>query len=151
MRILLLKRNERNDIAIHALFSGLISDENDQVVETEQVGSEMFYVVNDAGFRHYISSEDVDRQVLKTFTDQIERKEDFLSEQAASMLGQDDIFTVAILKNQMQNIDQNLESIFKTGIPEEVRSYLGMMGLSIKINYHGEVTEINYPSRGDDE
>ena len=138
-------------MANHALFSGLISDENDAPVETELVGNETFYVVNDNGFRRYISSETVDRQILNAFTSEIEGREDFLSEQAANMMGKDDIFSVAILKNQLQNIDQQIDSIFETGIPEEVRAYLGLMGFSIKINFHGEILEVNAPSRTESE
>lgn len=138
-------------MASHALFTGLISDENDAPVETELVGNETFYVVNDNGFRRYISSESVDRQILNSFTREIEGREDFLSEQAANMMGKDDIFSVAILKNQLQNIDQQIDSIFTTGIPEEVRAYLGMMGFSIKINFHGDILEVNAPSRTESE
>jgi hypothetical protein len=138
-------------MAKFALFSGLISDENDAPVETETVGSESFYVANDAGFRRYISSEIVDRQILKTFTDQMEGKEDFLSEQAATMMGQDDIFTIAILKNQLKNIDQHIDTIFDTGIPEEARAYIGMMGFSIVINFHGDVLEIKSPTTAENE
>lgn len=138
-------------MASHALFTGLISDENDAPVETELVGNETFYVVNDNGFRRYISSESVDRQILNSFTSEIEGREDFLSEQAANMMGKDDIFSVAILKNQLQNIDQQIDSIFTTGIPEEVRAYLGMMGFSIKINFHGDILEVNAPSRTESE
>ena len=138
-------------MANHALFTGLISDENDAPVETELVGNETFYVVNDNGFRRYISSETVDRQILNAFTSEIEGREDFLSEQVANMMGKDDIFSVAIMKNQLQNIDQQIDSVFETGIPEEVRAYLGMMGFSIKINFHGDILEVNAPSRTESE
>lgn len=138
-------------MARHALFSGLISDENDAPVETELVGNETFYVVNDNGFRRYISSETVDRQILNAFTSEIEGREDFLSEQVANMMGKDDIFSVAIMKNQLQNIDQQIDAIFETGVPEEVRAYLGLMGFSIKINFHGDILEVNAPSRTESE
>jgi hypothetical protein len=38
-----------------------------------------------------------------------------------------------------------------TGIPEEVRAYLGMMGFRIRINLHGEVLEIDQPGIETDE
>ncbi|MHC1770775.1 MAG: hypothetical protein AB9907_03395 [Flexilinea sp.] len=135
----------------NALFTGLIIDEFDHPVEVERIGQETYYVVNDAGFLRHIPSEDVDRQILKTFTDQISGNEDYLSEQAASMMGQDDIFTIAILKNQMKNIDQQIDTIFESGIPEDVRAYLGMMGMKITINYHGEIINIALPSKMDSE
>ncbi len=138
-------------MAKQALFSGLVVDESDQPVEVKQIGQDAYYVVDDAGFKRHIFSEEVDRQILKTFTDQIEGNEDYLSEQAASMMGQDDIFTVAILKNQMRNIDQQIDSMLEVGIPEDVRAYLGMMGMKITINYHGEIVNVNLPSKTDDE
>ena len=75
----------------------------------------------------------------------IEGHEDELSEQTAKMLGQDDIFSKAILENQLKNIDQQFEQILQTGIPEEGRMYLGMSGFKIVINLHGEVLEIFQP------
>jgi hypothetical protein len=137
-------------MAKKALFSGLIMDENDNPVDVGQIGQETYYIVNDAGFLRHIPSEEIDRQILKTFTDQISGNEDYLSKLAASMLGQDDIFTIAILKNQMKNIDQQIDSILETGIPEEVRAYLGMMGMKITINYHGEIINLTLPSKVDD-
>ena len=46
------------------LFAGLVVDEYDQAVTTTTVGDESFYVVNDAGFRRHVPSEDVDRHSL---------------------------------------------------------------------------------------
>ena len=138
-------------MAKNALFTGLIIDELDHPVEVERIGQETYYVVNDAGFLRHIPSEDVDRQILKSFTDQISGNEDYLSEQAASMMGKDDIFTIAILRSQMKNIDQQIDTIFESGIPEDVRAYLGMMGMKITINYHGEIIDIALPSKTDSE
>jgi hypothetical protein len=41
----------------------------------------------------------------------------------------------------------------QTGIPEDMRAYLGMMGFKVIINYHGEVVRMEQPgsaSGGDD-
>ena len=84
-------------MAPKALFSGLVYDENDQPVETTLVGQEPFYVVDDAGFKRHIPSEQVDCQVLDLLKEQIEGHEEIISEQAATMLGQDDIFSRAVL------------------------------------------------------
>ncbi len=132
-------------MASQALFSGLIVDEFDNPVETVYIGSEPMYVVNDQGFRRHIPSEQVDRQVLKIMAEQIKGNEDILGEQAAKMLGQDDIFSRAIIQNQLKNIDQQLDQVFKTGIPEEGRAYMGMLGFRIIINVHGEVVGLNQP------
>jgi hypothetical protein len=127
------------------LFKGLIYDEYDQPVDVTDVGSEPCYVVNDSGFRRHIPSEQVDRQVLSLMGNMIEGHEDELAEQTAKMLGQDDIFSKALIENQLKNMDQQFEAVLKAGIPEEGRTYMGMMGFRIKINVHGEVLEVKQP------
>jgi hypothetical protein len=127
------------------LFAGLVFDENDQPVETAYVGSEPCYVVNDAGFRRHIPSEQVDSQVLQTMKDLIQGSEGLLAEQAAKMLGQDDIFSKAMLETQLKNIENQFDQVLDAGIPEEGRAYLGMTGFRITINVHGEVLNVNQP------
>ena len=127
------------------LFQGLIFDENDQPVAVTVVGDESMYVVNDAGFRRHIPAESVDRQVLMMMGKMIEGHEDELADQTAKMLGQDDIFSRALIENQLKNIEQQLEAVLKTGIPEDGRAYMGMMGFRVKINVHGEVIEVHQP------
>jgi hypothetical protein len=128
-----------------AIFAGLIIDEYGKPVETTFVGDEPMYVVNDHGFRRHIPSEQVDRQVLKLMTDQIKGNEDVLGEQTAKMLGQDDLFSRAMILNQLKHIDQQIDQIFTTGIPEEGRAYMGMMGFKVIINVHGEVVSVEQP------
>jgi hypothetical protein len=127
------------------IFSGLVIDENDQPVEVAYVGDEPCYVVDDDGFLRHIPSEQVDRQVLDIMSESIEGHEDLIGEQAAKMLGQDDIFSIAMIANQLKNLDQQFENIMEAGIPEEARAYLGMMGFRIRINVHGEVVEVEQP------
>ena len=127
------------------IFTGLVIDENDQPVEVAYVGDEPCYVVDDAGFRRHISSEQVDRQVLDLMSESIEGHEDVIGEQAAKMLGQDDIFSIAMIANQLKNLDQQFDNIMESGIPEEARAYLGMMGFKIRINVHGDVIEVEQP------
>jgi hypothetical protein len=131
------------------LFAGLIFDENDRQVETTLVGDEPCYVVDDHGFLLHISSKKIDQQVLAFFADQIKGHEDLLSEQAAKMLGQEDIFTKAALESQFKNIDQQMENLFQAGIPEDARMFLGMSGLKIVIDHHGDVVRIDQPSAPD--
>jgi len=128
-----------------ALFAGLIVDEMDHPVDSVMVGAESFYVVDDAGFRRHISSEYVDVQVLQSMKEMIEGHEDLIGDQTAKMLGQDDIFSRAMIEKQIRNIDQQFTALFETGIPEEVRAYMGMAGLRIKINVHGDIIEITQP------
>ncbi|HNT23135.1 MAG TPA: hypothetical protein PKM21_02130 [Anaerolineales bacterium] len=127
------------------LFAGLIVDEFDRPVDTAYVGDEPCYVVDDAGFRRHIPSEQVDRQVLRTMTDMIEGHEDLLAEQTAKMLGQEDIFSRALIETQLKNIDQQIENVLQTGIPADGRAYMGMMGFRVRINVHGEVIEVVQP------
>lgn len=132
-------------MASKALFAGLIIDEDQQPVDTAQVGDEAFYVVNDAGFRRHIPSEQVDRQVLAEMSKMLEGHEDELSEQAAKMMGQDDIFTRAAIEKQLENLDEQFNQVLQVGLPEESRAYLGMSGFQVCINLHGDVLEIRQP------
>lgn len=128
------------------LFAGLVIDEHDRPVETAVVGDEPFYVVDDAGFRRHIPSADVDRQVLKQMQEMMKGSEGLISEQTAKMLGQEDIFSKALIEQQLKNMDQQFDALMQQGIPEEGRAYLGMLGLKIIINLHGEVVRIEQPS-----
>jgi hypothetical protein len=132
-------------MATNAVFEGLVFDENDQQVEVSFVGGEACYVVNDSGFKRHISSEIVDLQVLKQIQQTISGNENLLSEQAAKLMGQDDIFSKAIIENQIRHIDQQFQMLLNTGIPDETRTYLGMVGFRIRINIHGEVIDIEQP------
>ncbi len=127
------------------LFAGLVVDEYDQAVGVAYVGEEPCYVVDDAGFRRHISSEQVDRQVLHTLREMIEGHEDLLAEQAAKMLGQEDLFSRAVIMNQLRNMDKQFDNVLQTGIPEDMRAYLGMMGFRVRINVHGEVLAVEQP------
>ena len=128
-----------------ALFPGLVFDEEGIPLQTTYVGSDPCYVIDDSGFLRHIPAADIDQQVLQAIKAQIEGNEDLISEQAAKMLGQDDIFSYAMIANQLKQIDTQLEQLFETGIPEEGRSYLGMMGFLIIVNHHGEVIDVKQP------
>ena len=129
-----------------ALFPGLVFDENDRPAEVAVVGGEPCYVVDDAGFRIHIPSEKVDRQVLAHLSDQIEGKEDMISEQTAKMMGQNDIFSKAMIENQLKNIDKQFDNLLDSGLPENARMYLGMTGFKVIIDYHGDLVRVDRPS-----
>lgn len=132
-----------------ALFEGLVVDEHDRPVGVTYVGSEPCYVVDDEGFQRHISSEYVDRQVLEKMREMIQGHEDLLANQAAKMLGQDDIFSRAMIETQLKDIDKQFDAVLEAGIPEGGRAYMGMMGFRIRINLHGEVIEIDQPGMVD--
>lgn len=127
------------------VFEGLVIDEYDHPVSVSYVGDEPCYVVNDAGFLRHIPSEQVDRQVFDLLRKQIEGNEGLLSEQAAKMLGQEDLFSRAIIESQFKNLDKQFQNLLQIGIPEEARAYMGMIGFRVKINVHGEVLDVEQP------
>jgi hypothetical protein len=129
-----------------ALFPGLVFDENDRPADTAVVGGEPCYVVDDAGFRIHIPSEKVDRQVLAYLLEQIQGREDLISQQTARMMGQEDIFTKAMIENQLKNIDKQFDSLLESGLPENARLYMGMAGFKVVINYHGDLVRVDQPS-----
>jgi hypothetical protein len=128
-----------------AVFAGLVVDERDRPVEVAYIGDEPCYVVDDEGFRRHIPSEQVDRQVLESMRAMIENHEDVIAEQTAKMLGQEDPFSRAMIETQLKQIDQQFDALLETGIPEEGRAYMGMMGFRIRINVHGDVLEVEQP------
>jgi hypothetical protein len=133
------------------LFAGLVFDEFDRPAETAYVGDEPCYVVDDAGFRRHIPSEQVDRQVLSQIAGLMKGSEDLISEQTAKMLGQEDVFTKAAIEQQLKNIDQQFDRLIQVGIPEDMRAYLGMTGFKVTISIHGEVLKMDQPGIASDE
>ncbi len=133
------------------LFAGLVVDENGTPAGTAYVGEEPCYVIDDAGFRRHIPSEQVDRVVLSEIAGMMKGSEEYISEQTAKMLGQEDIFTKAMLESQLKNIDKQFDMLIQTGMPEDTRLYLGMVGFKVVIDVHGEVLRVEQPSAPDNE
>jgi len=141
-------------MARQPLFAGLVVDELGNVAESALIGEEPCYVVDDVGFRRHIPAEQVDRQVLGQIAESMKGSEEYLSEQTAKMLGQEDIFSKAMIEQQLKNIDKQFNQLMQAGIPEDMRAYLGMTGFRIIINMHGEVVRLEQPgsaSNGEDE
>ena len=133
-------------MAKHALFSGLVADPLGEPVEVAAVGGEAFYVLDDDGFKRHIESEGVDRQVLAKFAEFIRGNEDLVSEGTMKALGQEDLFTKAIIDNSLKNLEKQFERLIETGLPEEVRAWMGMLGFQVLIDAHGEVIEVRQPT-----
>ncbi len=136
-------------MARQALFSGLVYDEAEQLAEVRFIGGEAHYVIDDDGFLRHIDSEEVDRQVLGVFLQQLENNKDMAVEQMLNMMGKDDLFTKAAIDASLRNIDMN--QIIDQGIPEQARNMLGMLGFRIIINIHGEILRMDQPAAPDDE
>ena len=137
-------------MAQHSLFAGLVVDEDDRGVDIVIVGGESFYVVDDDGFLRHIESEHVDRQVLDQLQEMVKGHEDIISEGTMKMIGQEDIFTKAAIETSLQNMDAQFDALLQSGLPEDMRTYLGMMGFRDVINIHGEVLRVEQPGAGID-
>ena len=135
-------------MARQALFAGLVCDEHEVLVETVTVGGDAFYVIDDRGFRRHIDAEEIDRQVLGFFIEQLQDNKELAVEQALKFLGRDDLFTKAAIDASMRNID--MDQIIAQGIPEQARNMMGMLGFRIIINLHGEVVRMDQPTAPDD-
>lgn len=133
------------------LFNGLVVDENDNLVGTGMIGSEPCYIVDDAGFKRHIPSEQIDLEVLAKLGEQIKGNEELIADQAAKMSGQDDLFSHAIIENQLKNMDKQFQLILQTGLPEDTKAYLGMMGFKVVIDIHGSIVDIIQPGRAADD
>jgi len=129
----------------HALFGGLVIDQDDRPVPVVNVGDEAFYVVDDDGFRRHIESERVDRQVLDHLRRQIEGHEEIISRGTMQMIGQDDIFTKAAIEASLQNLDAQFDQLIASGLPEDARAWLGMMGFRVVVDVHGDVVRVEEP------
>ena|SRR5689334_19166504 len=127
------------------LFEGLVFDPNGDPVGIGEVGSEPQYVVNDGGFKFHVPADGVDRQVLGLLREQITANQEAVTLGTMQMLGKDDLFTKAMIDSSLKNMDEHFNQLIQQGLPEGTRSYLGMLGFKITLNYHGEVTGLDQP------
>jgi hypothetical protein len=137
-------------MAKNPLFAGLIIDEYDRPIETAQIGGEAFYIVDDDGFLRHVESEFVDRQVLNHLREMIEGSEELIAEGTMKMLGQEDIFTKAMIETSLKNVDDQFDALITQGLPEDARAWLGMLGFRVVIDIHGEVVRVEQPSQPED-
>jgi hypothetical protein len=128
-----------------ALFEGLVVDTEGQPVAVSRVGGEAQYVVMDAGFAFHVLAEPVDRQVLAELREQIVANKEAVTQGAMRMMGQDDLFTKAMIDSSLNNMDEHFTRLIEQGLPEDARAYLGMLGFRIVLNYHGEVVGLEQP------
>jgi len=129
------------------LFNGLVFDENDKMVASGSIGSEPCYIIDDAGFKHHIPSGQIDLEILSKLGEQIKGNEELIADQAAKISGQDDLFSHAIIENQLKNMDKQFQLLLQTGLPEDTKAYLGMMGFKVIIDIHGTIIDIIQPGR----
>ncbi len=134
-----------------AVFEGLVFDENDKSVTVAFVGADATYVVREDGFSYHVDARPIDEQVLAQFRDQIKGNEGAVGDGMMKMMGKDDLFTKAAVMSAVKNMDKNMAQLFETGIPEQARQYLGMMGFRVVINRHGDVISVVLPGSATDE
>ena len=136
-------------MARQAMFSGLIFDEYENPVATAVVGGEAHYVIDDDGFQRHVDAEAVDRQVLAFFLEQLNQNKDLAVQQAMEMMGQDDLLTKAAIDDSLSHI--SADQIIAQGVPAQARDMLGMFGLRIVIDLHGDLLRLDQPSAPEEE
>jgi hypothetical protein len=137
-----------SDLSKQALFEGLVFNQAGEPAEVRIVGGEPFYVILDADFRRHVEAERVDRQVLDWLRNEIMSNKELVTEGAMSVLGQDDLFTKAMIESSIENVDRQMEALMAQGLPEEAQAWLGMLGFRVVVNVHGEVVGLDAPSAG---
>lgn len=127
-----------------ALFADLIFNEQNEPAEVVYLEGEPHYVILDAGFRRHIQASDVDRQVVMLIREQLLSQREWVTESMLQILGQDDLFTKAMIDASLERMD---EQLLEQGMPEEARAWLGMLGLKAIVNHHGEVIHLDLPTQ----
>ncbi len=130
-----------------AFFEGLVVDEMDRPLRVEYLGSESFYVVNDQGFQRYVEASPIDTAVLGQFVSQLSENSEEASRAMLQMMGQDDLFTKAMIDAQLRNLD--IQEIRQRRLPTEARRLLAMVGFRIVLDVHGNIINVNLPAAPD--
>ena len=58
---------------------------------------------------------------------------------------------MAMFKNQLMNIDKEVENMFLQGPPPGLAEFLGMSGFKVFINLHGDIVRVDMPAVPDDQ
>jgi len=136
---------------IKAIFEGMVFDTLGRQLRVAYVGDDPTYVIDDSDFERHVPAGELDRQVWNRMSEGIEGNEDFLSEQTAKLLGQDDIFSIAVIRNQFENRDKQFSELQEKGLPYDLRMYMTMVGFQVVVNHRGEVMEVKQPAVTDED
>jgi hypothetical protein len=139
------------NMAMKAIFEGLVFDEDDNPADVRTIGNEAFYVVDDDGFMRHIPAEEVDRQIIEQLKKQFDENKDAIIEQSAKLLGIEDPFSQAAMASKLGDFDQQYDLLKMVGIPENDRMFLGMAGFKVVIDIHGNLVEFHQPSQPEEE
>ena len=129
-----------------AIFEGLVFDEYDRQLPVVYVGDDPAYVIDDDGFNRHVSANEIDRQVWDYMNQGFEGNEDFISQKTAEMMGVDDIFSIAVIRKQLENRNEQFYELEEKGLPYDMRQYLNKLGIKVIVNQRGELMEIIHPS-----
>jgi hypothetical protein len=127
-----------------AFFENLVVTEDGRAVEVTYVGATPYYVIDDQGFRRHVEARPVDRTVLAEFLAQLHAHQDEASRLMLAQLGQEDLFTKAMVDSTLRNI--NVEQVLDQGLPPQARQWLAMLGFRIVLDVHGSVVRIDTPT-----
>lgn len=127
-----------------AFFEGLIETEDGAPVEVAYVGGTAFYVIDDQGFRRHVEAHEIDRVVLGQFLEQLQQHPDEAAQAMLQLMGQDDLFTKAMVDSTLRNI--NVEQVLDQRMPAEARQWLGMLGFRVVVDLRGEVVRVDVPT-----
>jgi hypothetical protein len=133
----------------HALFAGLVLNEQDEPAEVVYIGAAPHYVILDDDFRRHVEARAVDRQVMELLRQQVLSNRELVTQEMLVMLGKDDLFTKAMIDASIQNLERHMEVLFEHGLPEDTRTWLGMLGFKVVVNVHGEVVRLDAPGQED--
>lgn len=132
-----------------AFFEGLIETEDGATVTVTTVGQTDYYVIDDAGFKRHVEAAAVDRVVLGQFLGQMQEHRDEASQAMMKLMGSEDLFTKAAVESTLKNV--NVEQMLGQRLPDDARQWLGMLGLRVVIDYHGEVVRVDMPTAPESE
>jgi len=127
-----------------ALFANLVFNEEDELVQVVHLENKPHYVIPDAGFKRHVEALYIDRQVVSMIREQILSQRELVTEGILRMLGKDDLFTKAMIDTSIEHMD---DQIFEQGLPQEARAWLGMLGLKVIVDYHGDVVHLEMPTK----
>lgn len=127
-----------------AFFEGLVETEEGADVAVAYVGGQSYYVIDDQGFRRHIEASEVDRVVLAQFLAQIQEHRAEASQAMLQLLGQDDLFTKAMVDSTLTNI--SLDQVVSQSLPPEGREWLKLLGFRVIIDHHGQVLRVDMPA-----
>ncbi len=127
-----------------AFFENLVVTEDGQPVEVVYVGTTAYYVIDDQGFRRHVEARPVDRAVLAEFLAQLHGHENEASRLMLAQLGQEDLFTKAMVDSTLRNI--KVDQILDQSLPPQARQWLNMLGFRIVLDVHGDIVRIETPT-----